>query len=929
MSAGWRIAVLAALLAQAASAADIAETESGDPDAPLLGAVVVVGSLLKRVDAETARAIIIVEAAELARSGQPTLAGALQQLTVNGDPVNRAYNNGGEGQSLIDLRHLGANRTLVLVDGRRWFHSIDGSIDLNTIPLGLVDRVEILKDGASAIYGSEAIGGVVNVILRHADGQQLDVYLGQYEQGDGRSHALNWSGGFSHAGWRLDLGLSQIRQDEVSAGARPISAVPVFGFPGNATLGGFGASAITPDGRYGFGPGGNLLPDGRSGTLTYDSAVGAHRPFSLNTDGYNFAPENHLLIPLETRALFARAARDLADGTRLQADLLLHRRDSAQRLAATRISTSPFASNPLERLVVPADHVHNPFGMPVTRLTLRLTDLPRAFEQQVDSWRISAGAEGNTTLAGRDWTWRAHAVHAESEAALVRDGLLSAQRVALALGPSHRDASGRARCGTPQSPIDGCIPLDAFRGQSGVTAEMLDYLRFTAQEHSGNELQVLTFDVTGELGILPAGAMAAALGLEARHEHAFRRPDPGLSNGLGEQLDPTRPVRGRSTLLEAWFEGNLPLLAEHRFAHLLELSLALRVSHYERFGTASNPQLGLRWQPSPNWLLRAFATRAFRAPSTREAFGAVAPVLAQVDDYCDARLQPDADIAARCAAQGVPADFVGDEFGFVPGRSGGNDALGPETARTGSLGLVWSGDRGINLSLDWYRIRLTDAIDTLGVQGAFDECYLFGSDAACALISRDPGSGVVLDVDARLQNLARIRVQGFDLQFGHRIDTRHGRLALRLDASYTSEHEVEPAIGSEPFSIAGKVGYWRVRANAELLWQSSPWEIALRGRHFSSYAEPCLLPLIAGQPELCDDPERDDPLFGLPSRRVGSVTYADLNLGRELPWRARLEAGVNNLLDRGPPLAFMAPNSFLPAYDIPGRYFYLAYRQQF
>ncbi len=906
-----------------------AQPAAEPPDDAAFEELVVVGSRLKRVDAETARAVRVIDAAELARTGQATLAGALQQLSFNGDPLNRASNNGGQGQNLIDLRHLGANRTLVLVDGRRWFHSIDGAIDLNTIPLGLVDRVEILKDGASAIYGSEAIGGVVNVLLKQPQQQEVAAYFGQYEQGDGDSRNLEWSGGWNRGDWSFSGGLSYVRQDKVGAGARAISAVPNFGFGATDTLGGFGASSLTPAGRYGFGPGGNRLPNGSPGTLTFDASSGDYRPFDAGRDGYNFAPETYLLIPLETRALYSRAQFQFVGGTRFSADLLLHQRDSAQRLAATRISTSPTNSNLLERFVVPADHVYNPFNAPVTRLALRLVDLPRAYSQQVDSWRVSAGLDGDLDGGNGSWSWRAYLLHADSRGEQIQDGLVDARRAALALGPSFLASDGRARCGTPQAPISGCVPVDAFRGQQGLTTEMLDYLRFKAFEDSGNQLDMLALDASGEAGSLRGRPIDLALGIELRHESAFRRPDPGLSNGLGESLDPTRAVQGSSQLLEAWAETNLPVLAGRPWAHSLDLSLALRGSHYERFGTTTNPQLGLRWQPHADWLLRAYATEAFRAPSTAEAYGAVASYVAQVFDPCDSTFEPPPEIVARCRAGGVPANYVGDEFGQLPARSGGNDSLGPERARTASLGVVWSPNFGMNVSLDWYRIRLRGAIDRLDPQSILDECYVFGTAAACDLVTREPGTGVVLDVDARLQNLALQELAGVDLQFSQDFNTDVGRFRVLLDASYVDRHDVEPLPGAPTFGLNGILGYWRLKANAELIWQPGPWELSLRFRHFSDFDEPCLVPLVGGRPEMCVDPDQDDPRFGLPVRRVPSVIYTDLSIARTLPWNARVVIGAQNLFDRDPPIAYMSSNSFLPAYDIPGVYWNLRYSQRF
>lgn len=288
-----------ALLAAFATA--LPAQEQAAPDASF-ERVEVVGSRIKRVDVETAQPVLVIERAQLEATGLMSVGDILQDLTVHGAALNTGVNNGGDGTTRVDLRNLGERRTLVLVDGRRWIAGIDGGVDLNSIPLAMVERIEVLKDGASAIYGSDAIAGVINISTREAvDGLVTRTYIGESEQGDGRVESVEASQGWSGERTRASLGLSWQRQAAIYAGDREISEVPTFGLPGNDV--GAGASPFTENGLYGFGlrgacpynPSGSYpangrcsAPDGSPAIFNrsiFDPATGGYRLFDRTRDG--------------------------------------------------------------------------------------------------------------------------------------------------------------------------------------------------------------------------------------------------------------------------------------------------------------------------------------------------------------------------------------------------------------------------------------------------------------------------------------------------------------------------------------------------------------------------------------------------------------------------------------------------------------------
>ena len=238
----------------------VAQEADVDVETDTLDRIEVVGSRIKRVDVESSEPVIVLEREQLERSGLMSVGDILQDLTVHGAALNTTVNNGGDGTTRIDLRNLGPQRTLVLVDGRRWIPGIDGSVDLNSIALAVVERIEVLKDGASALYGSDAIAGVVNITTRKDfDGIEARAYYGESGHGDGRMQSYDASFGAAGERTRVSASLSYLKQAKIMAGDREISAVPVFGLPPNDTAA--GASPFTPNGLIGFGARGSCPYD--------------------------------------------------------------------------------------------------------------------------------------------------------------------------------------------------------------------------------------------------------------------------------------------------------------------------------------------------------------------------------------------------------------------------------------------------------------------------------------------------------------------------------------------------------------------------------------------------------------------------------------------------------------------------------------------
>jgi iron complex outermembrane receptor protein len=306
-----RVGMLPAGIAIALAPALAGAQETSDKGTTTLDKIEVTGSRIKRADIETSQPIFSLSREDISAQGLTSIGDVIQNLTAGGSALNTTVNNGGNGETRVNLRNLGDQRTLVLVNGKRWVGGtgLGGAVDLNTIPTAAVERIEVLKDGASTIYGSDAIAGVVNVILRqNFDGAEANAYIGQYDKGDGNRQAYDFTIGTRSDRFSAMLGFGYVKEEPVLAGDRYISKEPTY------TTGNFYGSGTSPDGRFalcpgGYNPakgvcnGGQTNFNGRAGTFTYDGAGSAPRPYVVGKDAYNFAPDNYLVTPQERRSL--------------------------------------------------------------------------------------------------------------------------------------------------------------------------------------------------------------------------------------------------------------------------------------------------------------------------------------------------------------------------------------------------------------------------------------------------------------------------------------------------------------------------------------------------------------------------------------------------------------------------------------------------
>ncbi|PPU09078.1 TonB-dependent receptor domain-containing protein [Xanthomonas arboricola] len=914
-----------------------------------LDKIEVTGSRIKRADVETSQPVFSMSRQQIESQGLTSIGDVIQNISSGGSALNSNVNNGGNGETRVNLRNLGSNRTLVLVNGRRWVGGtgLGGAVDLNTIPTAAVERIEVLKDGASTIYGSDAISGVVNIILRqNFDGAEANAYFGQYDKGDGSRESYDFTIGSTGDRWHATLGVGYVKEEPVWAGDREISSVPVFG-----AVAGTGNSTTIPGGRFGiFGPTGTSA----TGTPTFGATRFNGTPgFSITNDGgttsrnytaadsYNFAPANYLVTPQERKSVFADAGLSITDNVRFKTTVTYNERESSQILAPMPVvlGRSAPGTNGAD-IVISANNIYNNTGRDIDYIQYRAEETGgRIFTQNVKTFGFSGAFEGDFEVGQRFFNWEAGMFYGKNDQTDRTTGLFNISALRNALGPSFVDAGGVARCGTAASTIDGCVPMNMLSGPGSLTPEMLGYAGFNAHDLYGYEQKTYFGNIGGELFDLQGGAFAFPFGAEHREESGFDDPDALINSG-----DTTGNARtatnGGYKLDEAYLELAVPLLADLPGAQLLDFSLATRYSDYSNFGDTTNSKFGFRWKPITDLMIRGNWSQGFRAPSINELFQGVSDTFEDVRDPCAGSFSDGSVNGTRPGSCGaVPAYAQANPQ--VRTATGGNPNLQPETSTSKTLGFVFSPSwvTGLDISLDWWNIEIEDAIDTQTVQETLDSCYLAGIANACSLIQREP-TGEVSNLLAVPNNIAKIEAEGYDLTVGYRLpDTAWGSFSVVWDSTYMSKFVVEKPL-QDPETRVGlyrggsaRDNNWRIRSNLMLNWELGDVGGSASMRYYSSQVENCTGANVATPANvalLCSDPDRVTAAGAAPRNHVPSVTYTDLAAYWKAPWNARVTVGVNNAFDRDPPQAATAfANSFDSQYEIPGRFYYMRYTQKF
>ncbi|HAI47027.1 MAG TPA: TonB-dependent receptor [Stenotrophomonas sp.] len=932
-----RNAIAIALVASCSAPAFAQTANDGTTN---LDRIEITGSRIRQASVESAQPVVALNRAEIEKKGYVNVADILQDVTAAGAPSMSRANSLESGRDFggmyVSLRNLGPERSLVLIDGRRMGVSAAGYSDLASIPSSIVDRVEVLTDGASALYGSDAIAGVVNIITRkNFDGAEVNAYVGQYSEGDGQktSYSATFGKTFDR-GW-VTVGGEYSDEDPILGGAREFTAYP--NGPRHPTD---GLSGVTPwgyatvDGRnLSVGPGGD--PTELGNFVPADKANDANTKTNMS-----------LLTGLQRKSVFANGGFSINDNLRLVADALYTERESTKQLAGY-----PYQSTG-GRALLSKDSAFNPFGRDVA-FAHRTEELPRGTENNLTTKRASVGVEGSFDTGSRYWDWNVSYMYNRNEGERIGTGSMYQPNVNQSVGPSFIDGQGVAHCGSVGNVIAGCTPWNplAPMGYTGPGAlgnqDVQDYLftRFTDKMQSTTK--VASANISGSLFSLSAGDIMGAMGFEHRSEEASYDPDLMVRNG---QIAGTsgQPTRGDYALNEAYLELQVPLLADMSFARELSLDVAGRYSDYNNFGSTTNTKFGLKWKPIDSLLVRATYGTGFRAPTVENLYGGTVTTRDSYTDPCDTTFgaaASNAQVQARCRAGGVPANFrqlaADGNPATVPGQQGGtdftsgsNEALKPETAKTWTVGLVYSPEfvSGLDLSLDWWKIRINDVIVGESATDMLNQCYVQGVEAACNRFTRSRSGrtiGQVSALDRTLLNAGYQETAGYDIAVRYRLpELAIGKFSVSWNTTYVDylERKNDNADTTPVRQYAGWEGNFRVRSNLNLDWQYGNVGLGWTARYYSSMQENCAYATE------CSNPGFSSPYTGNQGiNKVGSNTFHDIQMRYILPWNGTVSMGINNVFDHQGPVMYSQPNSsfvYYGGFDI-GRFMYMKYQQRF
>jgi len=765
--------------------------------------VVVTGSRIARSNFESASPIDVVTAEDLAASGVISIDEYLKRLpTFSGWQAGANINNGGDGGKFVDIRGLGFKRTLILVNGRRNLGSFIGSssdigaVDLNTIPIPMIERIEVLKDGASAIYGSDALAGVINIITKDRfEGIEIqaDASWGT-ENWDADTHSFSTLLGAANDRGGASLSMTYAKQKELLQGQRKWAEDALWSqHQGDGVFlsepgGSSNSRQIDTDGF--FDAGAAAIADGAS--FITDENSGLARPFTSD-DVYNYAPVNALITPHERYQIAGQADYEFSDAVSIFGEASYTRRNSAQRLAPdASFSVTDFQNVPNE--FVPASNPFNPFGVcgqggagcpnsgPLNTLGISDQDVGvnrrftesggRRFTQSVDSFRMLGGLKGEVEDA---FHWEISYIYSEGETVNETNFYHRFDRWRIMTDPVA--CATQPDCVAATGPENALNPFQPF---GGITDDELGYLMANSlKDQYKNKMQNFNINFGGDLWEMQGGSVGWSAGYEIRKESASFIPDEFLGGGLttsGAQ----DPLEGKYKVDELYFEMLFPILAGQSFAEALDIEAAVRHSDYNTAaGSTTNGKLGVNWAINNSFRVRSSYSTGFRAPNIVEQVAGQSTTFPIVENPCEfygIRTDATDNIQSNCADQGLPPDF-GLGFQWQAAYFLNPDPeMQPEESTSWTAGVVWTPEfaDGLRLSLDWWDYKIDEYIDAPDYNGVLANCLdaedqdaNAAAGGACSIFLNGTsglnfGGAVGDDAETFFGNLGTVETAGLD-----------------------------------------------------------------------------------------------------------------------------------------------------------------------
>jgi outer membrane receptor protein involved in Fe transport len=927
--------------------------------------VVITGSRLRRDrDFIEVSPVATIDSEQIQGLGNLTLEQTVNRMPQLRPDTNASTNQYGGPAMTADLRGLGAVRTLVLVDGRRYIPAENtGIADLATIPDMLVESIEIVTGGASAVYGSDAIAGAVNFRLRDDfEGFEMRYQNGETSEGDGETERLDFLLGAGSEDGRsnVTMAVSWSERGSVMGDARDFSAIPLITNSAGEYIP-FGSGNI-PGTVIALQPAQFPLINGVDLSNSDGSCPGPIQgvrfddgsqpvPFCRPTDQFNYAADNFLLRPMERYQVSVIGSHQLNDRVEAYGQAFYNKYEQSYQQAPE--SVAPTSAGQTGGTIIIPDAVNNPlfnstlqnfwaqnaeFWDPdgdgdyvVSNLGRRFEEFgPRNYSFNIDSFLLTGGFRGDFDFGDSNWAWDAFYQYSRNDTTQRNVGLLSKSGITLGLDPVIA-ADGSITCRTE---VRGCVPVNIF-GTDALTPEMANYLQSEAITDNQFERNVAGATIAGDLFELPAGMVATAFGVEYRDESISVRPNEAqLLNDLAAQSIAPTVVEGSYDLYEVFAEARVPVLNDQFGLQGLALEGAIRFADYSTIGSVTTWSGSLDMDVNEQLKFRAGYSLAIRAPNLDELLRPVSAGFRSVNDPCLAVNSPSQATKDLCVAQGVPANIIdtlvdGTRTGYDL-ISGGNQNLSEEEANTLTVGFVLSPTMlpGLSLSLDYYEIELTDAISQVDGQLLLNDCFATNDAAgtSCQSITRD-SNGNIFEVFAPLLNLANRNVDGADLSVAYAFESLPQFMSLpNHDASldvqwfsswqFTNETQVLPSLPA--IDCAGR---YSGTCSSGGVRPTPGFRSLLR---FNYRSGPLRL-----SPELNYIGELELSKDSTPNERGTQDAWAMVNIngGWDITDKVGIFFGINNLLDKQPPVwAFQAAgdlNANVNLYNPIGQSFFL------
>ncbi|MBB1334273.1 TonB-dependent receptor [Pseudoalteromonas sp. SR44-5] len=898
---------LAIAFGAASTAAFSASSIAAEEGADKVERIQVTGSRISRTDMETSVPVTTYSLDDIKATGAPTLEQFVQQLPIiSGGSYGSNVNNGGNGSVTMNLRGLGASRTLVLLNGRRF------SGDISIIPMAAVARVDVLRDGASTIYGSDAIAGVVNFVTNNDySGAEIEFRHQQTSENDGKTSNISFITGVETDKGNIVFSAGYEQRDAIYGEDRDwASCVRAEDITKENADGSVEGKVVCAGGSATTSPASFSIP-GIVGKTFVKGADGKPRAIE-SADRYNYADTSIIYQPLEKYNLFGSANYELIDSG-FSTVTFVSEASFTHRVNKTRLApVGTFWSMP-----VPETNPGNTFGEKVFAQR-RLTESEgRTSEFSITEYLITTGFEGEFS---NGWYWDTSYSFNSRRRTEEIGGRIHQERANTLVDPEL--CSANAACPGVWDPFQ----------KDSLTNDMRDWIIVPMSSTSKAEDTQLQFNIAGETSFeLPAGTIAWATGYEHLTTHYTSLPDGAAGLGAIYGVAPDGTDGGYTT--ESFYaEINVPILADLPFAERLDFTAAARRTDVSLIDDAEvTTKFAIEWRPYSDLLVRANLSEGFRTPGVSTLF---APRANSAETYTDPCIKygsnPDAsaELKANCAADGLPGDWA------QPNQQsgswvGGNPDIGPEQSESKNLGVVWAPEfiEGFSVALDYYDIEITDIIGELSIGTISNECYNSKdfSSPLCAQIKgpvaygtvggpRRDSQGSLSGVELSTQNLGIFNSSGIDFDLKYGLDVLGGELKFNLNGTYVLELDHNEAEGLETTELLGGYGadvanggrgaFNKLRANFRTNYSQGDWGLTHTIQYQSAvddYAEP----------------------NGVLSDRVGTVAYNDIN-GYYNFEHLTLSLGINNISDKEPPYVSNGDNgALIRVHRLTGREYYL------